>query len=128
MFRFHLPRSATWLMSMAWLGAACMLVTACGGSGEPGAGARRGQRLYIANCALCHGQSGEGKVMLGKSLQGSEFVRGLSDEGMVEFLREGRRADHPLNESGVDMPPRGGNPGLTDEDLQSIVDYLRTLG
>lgn len=128
MSRLRLPRNATGMFCVALLAAAVLLVTACGGSRELGADAARGQRLYAANCALCHGQSGEGKAMLGKTLQESEFVRGLSDEEMVEFLKEGRRADHPLNQRGVDMPPKGGNPGLSDQDLHSIVAYLRTLG
>ena len=51
----------------------------------------------------------------------------MTDDQVVEFLKEGRRADHPLNEKGVDMPPKGGNPGLSDDDLRQIVAYLRSL-
>lgn len=106
------------------------VLTACGGSGGSGGGgeaAASGQRLYMANCGLCHGQSAEGKQMLGKGLRDNEFISSLSDEDLVTFLQEGRRADHPLNEKGVDMPPRGGNPGLSDDDLRQIVAYLRSL-
>ena len=116
------------VVGMAMLVAAILSLFACGGSGNMSAEAAQGQRLFAANCALCHGQNAEGKAMLGKGLQANEFVRNLSDEEMVEFLKAGRRADHPLNERGVDMPPKGGNPGLTDEDLQLIVAYLRALG
>ena len=34
---------------------------------------------------------------------------------------------HPDNTSGVEMPPKGGNPGLTDEQLTDIIAYIRTL-
>jgi disulfide bond formation protein DsbB len=112
---------------MALFGVVILPLLACGGSGDLSAEAAQGQRLFAANCALCHGQNAEGKAMLGKSLQTNGFVRNLSDEEIVGFLKTGRRADHPLNERGVDMPPKGGNPGLTDEDLQNIVAYLRAL-
>jgi len=46
---------------------------------------------------------------------------------MVDFLREGRRANHPENTTGIDMPPRGGNPSLTDQDLADITAYLRQI-
>ena len=104
------------------------LALACGGAGGGGGGATAGgERLYGANCALCHGQGGVGKPALGKDLRGNEFMAGMSDAEAVEFLKEGRRAGHPLNEKGVDMPPKGGNPGLSDEDLLAIVAYLRSL-
>lgn len=105
------------------------LLWACGGGATGGAGREvaDGQRLFMANCGLCHGQSAEGKPKLGSGLRNNEFVDSLSDDDLVAFLQEGRRADHPLNEKGVDMPPRGGNPGLTDDDLRRIVAYLRSL-
>ena len=65
--------------------------------------------------------------MLGKDLHDNEYVQGLSDAELAAFLAEGRAATHPLNERGVAMPPRGGNPSLSDEDLILIGDYLRSL-
>ena len=50
---------------------------------------------------------------------------GVMNEGRV--IQVGRPAGDPLNDTGVDMPPRGGNPSLSDEDLAHIVAYLRTL-
>ncbi len=64
---------------------------------------------------------------LGKDLTNSAFLAGLSDDELVEFLKVGRRANDPANEAGVDMPPKGGNPALTDGDLYDIVAYLRSL-
>jgi len=107
-----------------------VVLVACGGGDGTGGGdneAVAGQRLFMANCGLCHGQDAEGKPKLGKGLRGNEFVAGLTDEELVTFLQEGRRANHPLNERGVDMPPRGGNPGLSDDDLRQIGAYLRSL-
>ena len=104
------------------------LLVACGGTGGAGGGpAAAGFKVYNANCALCHGQGGVGKPALGKDLRNNEFLAGMTDDQVVEFLKVGRRADHPLNQRGVDMPPKGGNPGLSDEDLRQVVVYLRSL-
>ena len=65
--------------------------------------------------------------MLGKDLHANAFVESLSDAELVAFLVEGRLATHPLNERRLAMPPRGGNPSLSDEDLGSIGEYLRSL-
>jgi disulfide bond formation protein DsbB len=46
---------------------------------------------------------------------------------MLAFLQTGRPASDPLNTTGVDMPPRGGNPAFSDNDLKNIVAYLRTI-
>ena len=104
-----------------------ILTSGCSaGGGE--ATADSGAHLYRQNCALCHGATGEGKPSMGASLQGNEFVQSKSDEELVQFLIEGRPADHPLNDKGISMPSRGGNPRLTDEDLAQIVSYMRELG
>jgi mono/diheme cytochrome c family protein len=102
-----------------------MFVAITTGSGT--AEAAKGRELYLGTCALCHGSDGEGVARLGKTLEGNEFVDSLSDEELVEFLKQGRPASDPANERGIDMPPRGGNPALADEDLRRIVAYLRTL-
>lgn len=127
MLYFNFQDNRARAVGMALLAVSTLPLFACGDGGNSSAEAAPGQRLFVANCALCHGQNAEGKAMLGKGLQANEFVRNLSDQELVEFLKAGRRADHPLNERGVDMPPKGGNPGLSDEDLQLIVVYLRSL-
>lgn len=107
---------------------ALLLVAACSRYGRaPASDQTRGRQLYMANCALCHGADGEGKPALGKDLRSNDFASGLSDAELVQFLAAGRRANHPLNTKGVDMPPRGGNPALGDDDLLAIVAFLREL-
>ena len=112
------------VLALAGLGS---LVGCSGSGGAVGDEAAAGKKLYGTNCALCHGQGGVGKPALGKDLRRNEFLGGMTDDQVVEFLEQGRRANHPLNERGVDMPPRGGNPGLSDDDLRLIVAYLRSL-
>jgi disulfide bond formation protein DsbB len=109
-------------------------LTACGGSSEPERAAApasqgdaaKGEELFLA-CSVCHGQKGEGVPGLGKDMAQSEFIAGKTDEELVEFIKVGRTAGDELNTTGVDMPPMGGNPSLSDEDLYHIVAYMRSL-
>jgi len=123
---------------IALLGVLVLVLAACGGgdSGDdggngnnpPSAGdAAAGEKIYASTCAACHGADATGIEGLGKNLHNNAFVNGLSDAELVDFLEEGRLADHPDNETGVAMPPKGGNPSLDDDDLQDVVAYLRTL-
>ncbi|MBZ0310788.1 MAG: cytochrome c [Anaerolineae bacterium] len=87
----------------------------------------RGRENFIAICSACHGTDAKGISGLGKTLIDSEFVNGLDDAGLHEFIVVGRTIWDPLNTTGVAMPARGGNPGLTDEDINTIVAYIRVL-
>lgn len=89
--------------------------------------AQHGYELFLANCAACHARDGRGMAGLGKGLIASNFVAASSDEEIVRFLIEGRPANDPRNTTRVEMPPRGGNPALTDADLGDVVVYMRGL-
>lgn len=92
-------------------------------AGDPEAG----EEFFGEVCSACHGPGGEGIEGLGKDLTTSEFVAGLSDEELLAFIQEGRPVDHPDNTTGVAMPPRGGNPDFTDEQLLDIIAHIRIL-
>ncbi|MCB8945731.1 MAG: c-type cytochrome [Ardenticatenaceae bacterium] len=124
--------------------AVALLLTACGGwdssesgtnnggtaptaaaisQGDPGAG----ETKYEQVCITCHGPGGEGVTGLGKPFTTSEFVTTTDDEVLLAFVKTGRPISDPANTTGVDMPPKGGNPALTDEDILNIIAYIRTL-
>lgn len=107
-----------------------VLATACGGGGGPGPAnpaVQKGKVTFDRVCATCHGKDAKGLPKLGKSLIDNAFTKGLSDTELVDFLKVGRQAGHPLNETGVDMPPKGGDPTITEDDLSNVVAFLRTL-
>jgi len=135
---------------------AIFVLTACGGKDEPEAApeapaaaeesqaaeeseaepaeeavaqgdAESGQKLYMATCSACHGPAGEGVEGLGKDMTTSEFIAGLSDAELIEFIKVGRDPSDPLNTTGVAMLPKGGNPALTDEQMVDIVTYMRSI-
>lgn len=89
--------------------------------------AENGRSLFLGTCATCHGASGQGMPGYGKDLRTSQFVASLDDAKLLGFLKEGRQPWDPLNTTKVQMPPRGGNPMLKDDDLRDIVAFLRTL-
>lgn len=93
----------------------------------PAGNPEKGKELFATTCAACHGPNGEGVTGLGKDMTTSEFIAGLSDEEMLAFIKTGRSISDPLNTTKVDMPPKGGNPALTDEQLVDIIAFIRTI-
>ena len=50
-----------------------------------------------------------------------------AEADLVTLITSGRPASDPANSTGVDMPPKGGNPSLSEESIRDIVAYLKTL-
>jgi mono/diheme cytochrome c family protein len=88
--------------------------------------ADKGHKLFIGTCASCHGLKGEGMPGQGKPLVQNTFIQGQDDAQMLAFLKIGRQSWDPANTTKVQMPPRGGNPALSDDHLRDIVAFLRT--
>jgi mono/diheme cytochrome c family protein len=109
---------------------AALMLAACGDSAEPAYTTEdiaQGEEFYAATCSACHGADAKGLPNLGKDLTSSDYVRDNTDEALLTLLKEGRPSGHELNTTGIDMPPKGGNPSLSDEDLVTIVAYLRSI-
>ncbi|HXF69986.1 MAG TPA: cytochrome c, partial [Thermoflexus sp.] len=87
----------------------------------------KGKELFLGTCASCHGPDAKGLPGLGKDLTASVFVKQQTDAQLLEFIKKGRPATDPANTTGVDMPPKGGNPALTDQDLADIIAFIRTF-
>lgn len=97
-----------------------------GDDGDDVGDAAAGQK-HFSTCAGCHGPDAKGLPNLGKDLTTSTFVSGKTDAELVDFLKVGRAADAPDNTTHVAMPPKGGNPALSDDDLKDVVAYMRSL-
>ncbi len=89
--------------------------------------ATKGRDKFIGSCSTCHGQQAKGLPGLGKDLTASKFVQGLSDAELILFIVKGRAANDPANTTKVEMPPKGGNTALRDQDIADISAFLRTL-
>ena len=135
-------RKSTYLLIlMAFL---ALFLVACGGGDDggdsspaeepaeetaamPKGDAAAGDGLFQSTCSACHGADAKGLPNLGKDMTTSEFIKGSSDAELLAFIRVGRSISDPANTTGVDMPTKGGNPALSDEDLADIIAFMRTL-
>lgn len=95
-------------------------------SGEPQV-ALVGQEIFIASCSACHGAKGQGIEGLGKSFVTNEFVASSSDKELMTMIKMGRPVWDALNTTGLDMPSKGGNPAITDDQLNDIISYMRAV-
>jgi len=125
--RSHDAMALTLIMLLTVLTVAVGCGGGGGGDSTADAGVKAGKAIFDRICATCHGKDANGLPKLGKGLRSNEFTQSQSDGELVEFMKKGRPATHPLNTTGVDMPPKGGDPTISDEDLQNVVAFLRTL-
>jgi mono/diheme cytochrome c family protein len=120
--------------------ALALALTACGGGDDSGddspatttggtASGRvvEGATVYSGTCTACHGAGLEGIDGLGKPLAPSAFVVANTEAELAAFIKVGRPVSDPENTQGVDMPPKGGNPSLNDQDLRDVAAYIQSL-
>jgi cytochrome c len=90
-----------------------------------------GKRLYVRLCAECHGTSGDGISEMASILQKSgkippgdltddKWNHGSTDGEIFAVIRDG---------SGSNLAMKGlnGRPGIVDEDMWNLVNYIRSL-
>jgi mono/diheme cytochrome c family protein/heme/copper-type cytochrome/quinol oxidase subunit 3 len=86
-----------------------------------------GRTAYISSCLGCHGPEGAGMAGVSPAMRGTPFMSQISDEALWQVIVDGRAADDPSNTTSRVMPPRGGNPFLSDDSVRDIIAYLRAL-
>jgi disulfide bond formation protein DsbB len=102
-------------------------LAAAGGDAELAGYIAHGTTIFASTCSACHGKDAKGLPNLGKDLVHSTFCKGLDDDALLAFVKRGRDPSDPLNTTKVGMPPRGGNPALSDDDLLDVISYVRSL-
>lgn len=75
--------------------------------------ASQGQEVYEKNCAACHAEGVAGAPKVGDMEAWSSLIAKGAD-----MLTESA-----INGIGT-MPPKGGNPSLSDEDIRAAVSYM----
>lgn len=86
-----------------------------------------GLAVFSRQCVACHGANARGVSNLGPNLVGNGFIRSSSDDELRRLITSGRLREDPMNRTGLSMPPKGGNPTLTDRDIAALTAYLRSL-
>jgi len=89
--------------------------------------AANGAKIFSTACVACHGPEAKGVTGLGKDLTTSEWTQQQTDEQLVEFIKRGRDAGDPLNTTGIAMPPKGGNPAMSEQEIVDIVAFMRSI-
>lgn len=102
-------------------------LAAAGGDAELAGYIANGNKLFHSVCVACHGKGGTGIKGNGATLVNNAFVQSLDEDGLLAFISKGRAPSDPQNKSGIQMPPKGGNPALSEDDLLDIIAYLQTL-
>jgi mono/diheme cytochrome c family protein len=110
-------------------------LAACGGGDSQAAApstasagdAAAGEKLFVIACVTCHGQQGKGVPGLSQDMTKSQLVASTTDQELVEFLKTGRAPGDASFPTDVVMPPKGGAPMLTDQNLVDIVAFIRSL-
>lgn len=90
--------------------------------------AAKGKAKYAEVCAVCHGPSGKGDGPAAAGLQtkprdhtDTAYMGKLTDREIFDIIKRG---GHALGKSPL-MPPWEGK--LTDQQIQDLVAYIRTL-
>ena len=82
---------------------------------------KAGETIYSQTCIACHGTDGKGTIPGVSDLTMADGPLAKSDETLIASIRDGLvTPGRPLS-----MPPKGGNPSLTDGEIQAVLEYLR---
>jgi cytochrome c oxidase cbb3-type subunit 2/cytochrome c oxidase cbb3-type subunit I/II len=81
-----------------------------------------GKELYTKSCTSCHGATGKGDGPASKAFKTmpadlGAAVKGKSEADVVKFIKEGK----------PDLKPPHKKPKLTDEEIQAVAKYVKTL-
>lgn len=80
-----------------------------------------GQSIYQGTCVACHGADGKGAIPGVPPLGGKNGRLSKSDAVLMKNMIEGYQSPG----SPMAMPPKGGDPSLTEADIAAVLEYMR---
>ncbi len=83
--------------------------------------ARSGEEIYGQTCVACHGADGKGALPGVPDFSSAAGPLGKSDEILQQNITLGFQSPG----SSMAMPPKGGNPELSESAVASVLRYLR---
>jgi mono/diheme cytochrome c family protein len=88
----------------------------CTFPGDPNAG----EEIYNGTCVACHGEDGRGVLPGMPDFTKKGGVLSKPHSALAKHIEEGFES----GTAPVAMPPRGGDPGLSDQDINDVHSYL----
>ena len=80
-----------------------------------------GKQIYDQTCIACHGEEGAGGMPGVPDFTVADGPLSKSDDTLAKSILNGFRSPG----SPLAMPAKGGNPNLTDSDVDTVLGYLR---
>ena len=80
-----------------------------------------GKVVYQQSCVACHGADGAGAFPGVPDLTEVNGSLAKPDITIIKNITDGYQSPG----SPMAMPPKGGSPSLTDENIKAVVDYMR---
>lgn len=81
----------------------------------------KGEAVFMGTCFACHGPDGKGLVPGTPNLRGKKSPLKQSHEVLAGRIRDGFQSKG----SPMAMPPKGGNPKLTENELDAVIVYMK---
>jgi cytochrome c5 len=75
--------------------------------------AEKAKKIYTASCSACHATGAAGAPKVGDNAAWAPRIK-TGTETLYTSALKGKNA----------MPPKGGNAGLSDDDVKAVVDYM----
>lgn len=81
-----------------------------------------GKKIYHQTCIACHGANGKGAINGVKDITGKNSPLVTNSEAIIL-----KRVVEGYQEQGAPMamPPKGGNPSLTEEQIKAVLHYMK---
>lgn len=79
-----------------------------------------GKRIYEGTCIACHGSDGKGAVAGAPDLTAGDGPLSKPDSVLLENIEMGFQSPG----SSLAMPPKGGDPSLTEAEMRDVLQYL----
>ncbi len=84
--------------------------------------AESAEQIYFRVCYICHGDDAAGNMPGVADLADNKSLFSDNEQLVIQRIKSG------INRPGkLSMPPKGGDPDLTDEQLSSVLHYVKSL-
>lgn len=89
--------------------------------GSTTASAKTGKAIYAQTCIACHGANGKGAIPGVADLTKPDGALAKTDAELFKSIAEGLQSPG----TALAMPAKGGNPTLSDADIEALLVFLR---